>query len=69
MNTVTDHDMRDEVLATLDDPADYNVTHIVDEIRRTYGTVKIEKIDHDAYWQIVERHALEWVDQPTTPCT
>lgn len=54
---ITDRDMREQVLATLDGfhPEDYNVEAIVEEIQRVYGTVSVESIEDGAYWEIVAR--------------
>jgi hypothetical protein len=55
---VTDRDMREQVIATLDgDDTEHNVDAIVAEIQRTYGTVDISAVPHVRYWDIVARHA------------
>jgi hypothetical protein len=55
--TFTDHDLRDQVTASLTgDAADFDVPGIVDEIQAAYGTVPIDQVPHAVYWGIVERH-------------
>lgn len=56
---ITDEDVRAEVLTTLADRKDeFDVQAIVSEIQATYGTVHIDVIDGEAYWDLVLRHAL-----------
>ncbi|HEY8926073.1 MAG TPA: hypothetical protein VIU64_16930 [Polyangia bacterium] len=56
---ITDHDMRDQVLAALGTYADeHDVEGIVEEIHRTHGLVDIETVDTAEFWKIVERHDL-----------
>lgn len=56
-DTVTDHDMRDQVAETLGaDGSDFDVPAIVNELQSEYGTVHIDTIEHDAYWAIVMKH-------------
>lgn len=56
-DTFTDHDLRDQVTASLDGTADdFDVQGIVDEIQAAYGTVPIDQVPHAIYWGIVERH-------------
>lgn len=56
-DTVTDHDMRDQVAESLgSEGADFDIPGIVDEIQAAYGTVHIDTVPHDFYWRIVERH-------------
>jgi hypothetical protein len=55
--TFTDHDLRDQVTASLtSDAEDFDVQGIVDEIQAAYGTVPISQVPHAVYWGIVERH-------------
>lgn len=55
----TDSDMRNQVCETLGaESADFDVTAIVDDIQRAYGTVDVGTIPSDAFWTIVERHAI-----------
>lgn len=55
--TITDHDMRTAVIETLAGTAgDYDIRGIVDEIQRVYGTVDIDAVPSEAYWEIVARH-------------
>ncbi len=57
MGTFTDHDLRDQVIASLDGREDdFDVPGIVDEVQSAYGTVHIDKVPHAIYWGIVERH-------------
>lgn len=57
---ITDRDIRDHVLRSLTCHEDeFNIDAIVDEIQRTYGLIDAATIDHDAYWAIVERHAVK----------
>lgn len=56
---ITDEDVRVEVLTTLADrKAEFDVQAIVSEIQATYGTVHIDVIDGESYWDLVQRHAL-----------
>ena len=56
-NTVTDHDMRDQVAESLgSEGADFDIEGIVSEIQSAYGTVHIDTVPHAIYWAIVERH-------------
>lgn len=55
--TVTDHDMRNQVAETLgSEGADFDIEGIVSEIQSAYGTVHIDQVPHAVYWGIVERH-------------
>jgi hypothetical protein len=60
--TTTDHDMRNQVIASIEGSGEsaegYDVHAIVDEIQATHGTVAIDSIeDNDYFWGVVERHA------------
>jgi hypothetical protein len=58
--TFTDHDMRDQVKASLTGEADhYDVPAIVDELQARYGTVSIETMDTAWYWTVVLRHCTD----------
>lgn len=55
----TDHDMRAQVTQSLGFSADeYHVPSIVAQLQAKYGTVKIDTIEHNAYWAIVAANAL-----------
>lgn len=55
----TDHDMRDQIHEALgEEDANFNITAIVDEIQRTYGTVDIDTIPASEFWPLVDRHGI-----------
>lgn len=59
-NTITDHDMRDQVAESLgSEGGEYDIPAIVDEIQEHYGTTHIDNVPHDAYWTIVLRHCTD----------
>lgn len=56
---ITDHTMREQVYEALGNEAvNFDVTAIVDEIQRTYGTVDIDTIDAAEFWPLVDRHGI-----------
>lgn len=62
MSALTDRDVTDEVHTALGAFADeFDIPGIVGELQRTYGpfggTDKLD-VEHDAFWVLVERHAL-----------
>jgi len=57
---ITDRDMREQVCQTLgDEAACFNVTAIAGEIQRTYGTVDIDEVPGEKFWEIVNRHYID----------
>ena len=57
---ITDHDMRDQVHETLgDEDAYFDITAIVSEIQSIYGTVAIDTISGEEFWEIVNRHYID----------
>jgi hypothetical protein len=65
---ITDRDMRDQVLATLDGVAhEYDVAAIVEEIQHRYGTVDVDAVPDAEYWEIVR--ARELVNPCAEGCT
>lgn len=57
---MSSHDIHTHVTAATDaSHGEYDVAEIVQEIGDTYGyDIDPEAIDHDAYWDIVARHAV-----------
>ena len=54
---MTDMDMREQVIQALDAQGDeYDVQAIVDEIQRRYGTVDIDHVGPDEFWEIVSEN-------------
>lgn len=55
--TFTDHDMRDQVIRTLDGlHTEYDVQGIVDTLQKAYGTVDIVTIPSADYWCVVSEN-------------
>lgn len=55
----TDRDLKDQIIESLGgEDAEYSVQGICDEIQRKFGTVGLERIPGDKYWDIVQRHHL-----------
>jgi hypothetical protein len=51
---MTDGDMRDQVIAALGDQAgNYQVDRIAEEIQQRYGTVDVNVIEPEKFWEIV----------------
>jgi hypothetical protein len=56
---ITDHDMREFVTRALDGrEAEYDVVEIVDHLQCVVGTVDLRFVEADAFWRIVEQHAI-----------
>ena len=55
-STFTDRDLRRQVIESLaGDEAEYNICAIVDAIQAKYGTVRIDAIEREEYWNIVRK--------------
>jgi hypothetical protein len=55
--TTTDRDMRDQVIRALDGcEAEFDVPWIVDVLQRQFGTVPIDSIPAEDFWEIVRVH-------------
>lgn len=56
---ITDRDMRNQIHEVLgEEDANFNISGIVDEIQRTFGTVDIDTIPSVDFWPIVDRHGI-----------
>lgn len=54
---ITDRDMREQVKSSLtSEVGDFDVNAIVDDLQDAYGTVHIDEIPSERYWEIVEKH-------------
>lgn len=58
--TVTDRDMRDQVHEALGaEDACFNITAIVNDLQRDFGTVAVDSIPAEPFWEIVNRHPID----------
>lgn len=58
--TITDRDMYDQVYETLgDENPNFSITGIVNAIQARYGTVHVDKVPSDVFWEIVQRHYID----------
>ena len=55
---LTDHDMRYEVTEALGTADGYDIIGIVEDIQQEHGTVHVDDVPHDRFWQIVEKNEV-----------
>lgn len=58
--TITARNMWDQVYEALgDENPNFDITAIVDDLQREFGTVDVNLIPSEPFWEIVSRHYID----------